>query len=158
MKFQLLGFMNRIGLTILLGSMSLTSFSQDTLSLDFSEKWKTDSRGLNMFRHNSVTYDSSQNTYLINQVNLIGLKKRNVISFLGPPDFQGKINNSLPIIGGIFITLNFPYITRTINYSLRTCSSKNEFQTSSFLSIEIRKNKVHEISLRDPCAEKGNSN
>jgi hypothetical protein len=123
------------------------------ISQEFSEIGKADSSVKDAFRANSVLNGSPGKTYWINGVNLIGMKKKDVVSFLGEPDFKGTINNSIPFISFFFYSINLPYITKTINYSIDNCSSDEEQTSEPYMTLEIRRNKVYEVRLNGSWLE-----
>jgi len=62
---------------------------KDSLTDDFSNKWKSDSLGLNGFRSNHYSLNRSAKTWIINGVNFKGYNKEKVLKILGKPTSFG---------------------------------------------------------------------
>lgn len=134
-----------IGLSFLVFGMHC--FGQDTLYNNFTNKWKADSLGIGGFRQKAIIRDSTERIYLINGFNVIKLKKKEIVSMLGTPKFEGQINNAIPFISSIFWTVNLRRRSRTIHYLINKSTPKNGDVVNTYLQIEIRNHRAHEVTF-----------
>ena len=143
--------MNKNAIVLLFFILGLHCMGQDTLQGNFTNKWKADSMGVRGFRHKAVVWDCDKRKYLINGLDITKLKKKEVVSMLGTPNFKGEINHSIPFISTVFWTVNIPKRTRTISYTVNKTVTNKRHMCIKYLQIEFHKSKVYEVSLRDSC-------
>jgi hypothetical protein len=125
-------------------------FGQRVSAPDFAGKWREDSLGTNGFRERAIVWDSIQNTYLINGMNMLHLKKKEILRLLGEPDFYGMAVYDISIIGGLTWSWNRTRVHQTLYYTFLTCNFRG-YTTLNSVSIELRNNKVFWIMKINPC-------
>ena len=69
---------------------NFTIENNDSLSVEFSRKWKADMLGENGFRYSVLTRDSIHRLWLINGKSILGYSMQKVKSTLGNPNSQGR--------------------------------------------------------------------